>query len=377
MEPTKLLEKAFNESMKMVGSDDYIKSSLPKSITNKLQEILDRSESAKAVLTVVITSLVYKLQNPEQDIRNHQTSIENGYSGRTFDSKYITPFLKSVKFPAMAESGWLTRSLEQKVPYDTNYSGAIRPSTLKTSFLETIDFIQKGNQLEEVLSFIFQGLIIQRNSQQIDLAKPLNLPIATIVYLLSKHFDTKYSAEGASRLPVIALYAAYQCLINETKRFQGKTLLPIESHTSADSRSGRIGDIDIVDEKGKVFEAVEVKHGIAITSQLVRDAFEKFKTTQVNRYYLLSTANIDISEKDKIDQEIERIKNIHGCHVIANGLTHSLKYYLRLLSDTSEFIENYVNLIENDTTLKFEHKKQWNIIISEMTRPKICLHLNM
>ena len=140
----------------------------------------------------------------------------------------------------------------------------------------------------------------------------------------------------------------------------------MESHTSADSRSGRIGDIDIVDEKERAFEAVEVKHGIAITAQLIKDAFEKFKTTQVNRYYLLSTANIDISQKDEIDQEIDRIKNIHGCHVIANGLTHSLKYYLRLLSDTSEFIENYVNLIENDTALKFEHKKQWNTIISEM-----------
>ena len=77
------------------------------------------------------------------------------------------------------------------------------------------------------------------------------------------------------------------------------------------------------------------------------------------------TANIDISQKDEIDQEIDRIKNIHGCHVIANGLTQSLKYYLRLLSDTSEFIKNYVNLIKNDTALKFEHKKKWNIIISE------------
>nr|WP_286942110.1 hypothetical protein [Allomuricauda sp.] len=366
MEPTNLLEKAFAEAMETVGSDDFIKSNLNDDISKHLQEILNRSESAKAVLTVIITSLVYKIQYPEQDIRNHQTSIENGYSGRTFDTKYITPFLKSVKFPAMAESGWLTRSLEQKVPYDTNYSGAIRPTSLKIAFLETIDFIQKGNQLDDVLSFIFQGLIIQRNSQQIDLAKPLNLPIATIVDLLSKHFDTKYSAEGASRLPVLALYAAYQCLINETKRFQGKNLLPMESHTSADSRSGRIGDIDIVDEKERAFEAVEVKHGIAITAQLIKDAFEKFKTTQVNRYYLLSTANIDISQKDEIDQEIDRIKNIHGCHVIANGLTHSLKYYLRLLSDTSEFIENYVNLIENDTALKFEHKKQWNTIISEM-----------
>jgi len=366
MEPNKLLEKAYTEAMKKVGSDDTIKSDLNEDISNPLQEILERSESAKAVLTVVVTSLVYKIQNPEQDIRNHQTSIENGYSGRTFDSRYITPFLKTAKFPAMAESGWLTRSLEQKVPYDNNYSGAIRPASLKASFLKTIDFIQKGNQLEEVLSFLFQGLIIQRNSYQIDLAKPLNLPIATIVDLLSKHFDAKYSAEGASRLPVIALYAAYQCLVNEAKRFEGKTLLPMESHTSADSRSGRIGDIDIVDEKEKAFEAVEVKHGIAITAQLIKDAFEKFKTTQVNRYYLLSTSNIDLAQKGKIDQEIERIKNIHGCHVIANGLTHSLKYYLRLLSDTSEFIENYVNLIETDAALKFEHKKQWNTIISTM-----------
>jgi DNA (cytosine-5)-methyltransferase 1 len=366
MTPNKLLEKAFAKALETVGSDDFIKSSLNENTTNNLREILDRSESAKAVLTVVITSLVYKIQNPEQDIRNHQTSIENGYSGRTFDSKFITPFLKSVEFPAMAESGWLTRSLEQKVPYDSNYSGAIRPTSLKTAFLQTIDFIQKGSQLDDVLSFIFQSLIIQRNSQQIDLAKPLNLPIATIVDLLSKHFDAKYSAEGASRLPVLALYAAYQCLINETKRFEGRTLLPMESHTSADSRSGRIGDIDIVDEKERAFEAVEVKHGIAITAQLVKDAFEKFKTTQVNRYYLLSTANIDISKKDEIDQEIDRIKNIHGCHVIANGLVNSLKYYLRLISDTSEFIENYVNLVENDAALKFEHKKQWNTLISKM-----------
>lgn len=366
MEPTKFLNKTYSESMKIVGSDDHIKSDLQSSITSCLDIILSKSESAKAVLTVIFTSITYKSLYPEQDIRKHQTSITNGYSGRTFDTKFITPFLKSAKFPAMAESGWLTRSLEQKVPYNSNYHGAIRPESLKNAFLETIDFIQKGNNLSKVLSYLIQGLIIKRNNQQIDLAKPLNLPIATIVNLLTKHFESKYSAEGASRLPVLALYAAYQCLIQETKRFEGKELLVIESHTSADSRSGRIGDIDIVDSKNKAFEAVEVKHGIPITSQLVRDAFEKFKTTQVNRYYLLSTANIDLKEIDNINKEIERIKNIHGCHVIANGLTDSLKYYLRLLSDTSEFIAYYVNLIENDTALKYEHKKQWNIIISQM-----------
>jgi len=366
MDPIELLEGIYNESMGLVGSEGKINTDLPDSIVASLDEILARSESSKAVLTVVLTSTVYKILNPVQDIRNHQTSIPNGYSGRSFDSKFITPFLKSVNFPAMAESGWLTRSLEQKVPYDSSYSGAIKPIALKTAFLKTIDFIENDKNVDKVLSYLFQGLIIMRNAQQIELAKPINLPISTIISLLCKHFDGKYSAEGASRLPVLALYAAYQCLINEAKRFEGKVLLPIESHTSADMRSGRIGDIDITDENSKVFEAVEVKHGIAITAQLVKDAFDKFKSTQVKRYYLLSTANIDSSQIGSINENIERIKNIHGCHVIANGLINSLKYYLRLLSDTSEFIANYVSLIENDSALKFEHKKEWNNIISQM-----------
>lgn len=366
MTPSEFLEKSFAEAMTLVGSNTSVKTDLSKSITKYLDEILNASESSKGVLTVVFTSLLYKILHPNQDVRLHQTSIEGGYSGRTFDSKYITPFFKQVKFPAMAESGWLTRSLEQKVPYNFDYSGAIRPVVLKEAFLETIDFIQKGKELDKVLSYLFQALIIQRNRQQIDLAKPLNLPIATIVTLLITHFGAKYSADGASRLPVLALYALYQCLIKELKRFEGKKLLEIESHTSADKRSGRIGDIDIVDENGKAFEAVEVKHGIAINPQLIRDAFEKFKTTQVRRYYLLSTADIDKSQQLEIDREIERIKNIHGCHVIANGLTRSLQYYLRMLADTSEFIENYVNLLEADKALKYEHKEQWNTIISQM-----------
>lgn len=366
MRPEFFMSKAYNESIQLVGSNDTIVSDLDQNITNYLDVILSKAESAKAVITVVITSAVYKILNPTQDIRNHQTSIRNGYSGRTFDSKYITPFLKSVKFPAMAESGWLTRSLEQKVPYDFNYSGAIKPDSLKNAFLNIIDFIEKGNVTDKVLSYIFQGLIIKRNSQHIDLARPHALPITTIIELLTKHFNANYSADGASRLPVLALYAAYQCLITEVRRFDGKTLLPIESHTSADVRSGRIGDIDILDSNKKVFEAVEVKHKIPITPQLIRDAYDKFSSTQVNRYYLLSTASIAPSLQKEIEEEIVRIKNIHGCHVIANGLIHSLKYYLRLLSDTSVFIENYVNLVENDNALKFEHKKEWNTIISLM-----------
>ncbi len=366
MNPSDFLTEAYKQSIQLVGSGNKIKENLDPGITKYLTEILERSETSKGVLTVVITSAVYKVLNPKQDIRYHQSSLPNGYSGRTFDTHFITPFLQKMQFPAMAESGWLTRSLEQKVPYNFDYSGAIRPASLKKAFLKTINYIQKGENVENVIHFLLQGLIIKRNAQQVDLAKPVNLPVSTIVELISKHLSLNYSAEGVARLPVLALYAVYQSLLNEVKRFKGKTLLPLESHTSADSRSGRIGDIDVVDENYRPFEAVEVKYGIPINAQIVRSAFEKFKSTQVTRYYLLSTANIDIAEEETIKEEVERIKNIHGCHVIANDLINTLKYYLRLLSDTSEFINDYVNLIETDTALKFEHKIAWNDIVAKM-----------
>ncbi len=364
--PTEFLTDLYAAAMSVVGANDQNVSDLQPEEQELLNVVLQYSEQAKAVLTVLITSLVYKALHPEQDIRKHQASISGGYSGRTFDSKNITPFMKVHKFPAMAESGWLTRALEQKVPYDRNYSGAITPKELKPVFLSTLDNIEAGADCKKYLSFIFQGLIIQRNKQNINLAKPTTLSINSILELLDKHFNGSYKAEGVSRLPVLAIYAAYECLIHETKRFDKKQLLPIESHTSSDKSSGRVGDLDIIDEKKRVFEAVEVKHGISVTLRLVQDAFEKFKTTPIDRYYILSTASPDKDEYKKIEAEIQRIKNVHGCQLIVNGIMPTIKYYLRLLDKTSEFIEYYVNLIEDDKSLKFEHKERWNELISEM-----------
>ncbi|MEI6140044.1 MAG: hypothetical protein WCP85_12315 [Mariniphaga sp.] len=367
MEPKEFLKDQLDVSVKLIASNDFITSQLTIEERDHLNIIIEHSEQAKGILTVCITSIVYKALHPEQDIRNHQTSIKGGYSGRTFDSQYITPFLKSCNFPAMAESGWLTRSLEQKLPYDKNYTGAIKPNILKIAFIGILDYIQNGATCESFLQYIFQGLMLKRNKQIIELAKPANLSIKSILDLLDLHFNSKYQSEGASRLPVLAIYAIYKCLTIETKRFENKKLLPIESHTSADTRSGRIGDVEVIDENNRSFEAVEVKHGIPISFQLVQDAYSKFQTTPVKRYYILSTAHYPVKdEMDKISIEIQRIKNIHGCQLIVNGIMDSLKYYLRLLENTYEFIENYVKLIEADTALKFEHKEKWNKLISAL-----------
>ncbi len=361
--PDELIEEIYQEALIAVGSGSEILSDLEQLPLDELAIIVSKSESSKAVLAVLVTSLLYKIIHPEQDVRNHQTSIPDGYSGRTFDSKHVTPFLKRQNFPAMAESGWLTRSLEQKQPYDSSYPGAITPKIAKTAFLSLLDSVEKGADSRNYLNVLFQGLVIQRNSQIIKLAKPTALTIGRILSILDRHFHGNYTSEGASRLPTLAIYAAYECLVNECKRFEGKLLLPIANHTSSDIRSGRIGDVDLIGQNERSFEAVEIKFGIPISLGLVQDAYKKFSTTPVDRYYLLSTSETNPDEVTKILAELDRIENTHGCQVIVNGIIPTLKYYLRLLDNTYDFVENYVTLLETDKSIKFEHKERWNQLI--------------
>lgn len=68
-------------------------------------------------------------------------------------------------------------------------------------------WIEENNSEENNFS------IKQRDELKIDLAKPHILSIANIINLLRKHFTEKYSVSGAARLPTLAIYAAYQCII--------------------------------------------------------------------------------------------------------------------------------------------------------------------
>lgn len=153
-------------------------------------------------------------------------------------------------------------------------------------------------------------------------------------------------------------------MMGQVARYKDKLLCPLESHNSADSQSGRIGDIDVNNENSTAFEGVEIKHEIPITAQLVSDAYEKFKIYNTDRYYLLTTANMDSADWENIDKEVIRIRQIHGCQVIVNGVYTTLKYYLRLLNDPAEFIDKYVELMKHDETIKFQHKTVWNDLVS-------------
>ena len=335
-------------------------------LLSDIQKVVDFGESQKGVLTVVITGLVYKHYHPNQDVRRHQANIEEGYSGRTFDTKYITPFLRKNNFPSMAESGWLTRSLEQKVPYDSHYTGAISSQGLKEAFLRIYDATLREDVLD-MLTALFKELVKKRDDTSLKLSTPANLTVQETLNLIKDHFQHKYqNISGAARLPHLAIFAVYKAIVESSQgRYKGKVICALDSHTASDRSTGSIGDIQINSDIGKPYEGLEIK-AKKITPDMIDHVYKKIQEhSTVERYYILSTEDLADLVLKEIEEKIKKIRSKHGCEVIINGVFTTLKYFLRL-TDTKSFLQNYVTQMLEDDALKYEHKEVWNCLCSNL-----------
>jgi DNA (cytosine-5)-methyltransferase 1 len=334
-----------------------------------IKSIGSKINTQKGVFTVLVTLITHKIIEPTQDIRKHQSSMTGGFSGRTIDNNFITPTLKELGLPSMAESGWLTRSLEQPYPYNLDYNGKISDKVVKEAFLNVLDFVEKNpKSAKNILRLLLFEAIQSKNNSIvaiIPLENPEKLTISTIIESLDEHFRTKYDTHGGSKLPVLAFFAIYKCLINEIGRYKNCTLANLGSHTASDRTSKSAGDIEIFKKK-ELFEAIEIKLDKAIDATIVRIAIEKIARYNPDRYYILSYIGIKENDKVEIANLIDKIKLEHGCQIIINGLLPTIKYYLRLITSLEEFVSNYNKLIENDAEIKKIHKEKWNELLKKL-----------
>jgi DNA (cytosine-5)-methyltransferase 1 len=316
-------EQAKNKSLKSLLSG------LPDEIIRYLKVIVENAESQKAVLGVTLTSLVYKVYDPIQDIRKHQEGMKGGYSGRTFDTKYVTPFLKrNFNHFAMAESAWLTRSLEQPRPFNLNFPGKIRNQNLKDAFLNVLDKIQADNNLATQVLVALMGLMLEATKsdellfENVEVTRDIS--IARIIEALSQHIRYNYGkgVVGTARLPVLAIYSVYNIIMPNVNRYSGKILMPLESHTSPDSRSKVLGDIDIRNKDNFPFESVEIKHNKPITADMVGIAYQKIQNTNLDRYYILTTSEPNFVDYGLVMQEIENTRNFIHAKLLSMALFH-------------------------------------------------------
>jgi len=269
----------------------------------------------------------------------------------------------------MAESGWLTRSLEQPYPYNLDYEGKISNKAVKKAFLELIHSIEieKINPKYILVELFIQIIELQKKNQIIiePLVNPEKLTITQIMDTLDKQFGFKYKAFGGSKLPVIAFYAIYQILIHEISRYKNCTLKELGSHTASDRTSKSAGDIEIF-KNNELFEALEIKLDKPIDSNILRIAKEKIVKYNPKRYYVLSYIGILEEDKAIINQIIQEVKEKHGCQIIVNGVKDTLKYYMRLIDNLEEFYQLYSDLISIDSELKTIHKQKWNELTKEL-----------
>ena len=355
------INELYNQALASYSKEDTLPK-LPQPYDLYCKIIIDHQERSKAVLAVLATLLLKKLMNPDQDIRLHQSGMSEGFSGRGLDSRVVTPFLKEKCFPHMQSgSGWLTRSLEQPRPYNLHYPGNMKPAAVKNAFLKLVNGVQcHGLSAENIMITIFTGLIRFRDSNvNFVLSRPVNLSVDEVVDRISRHYSAQL--QGVARLPVLATHAILSVLVREVGRYNNCAVLPLEHHNTADRRTELIGDVHIVDPDNTLFEGYEIKHNIPITSGLIQNSFEKLQKTPVKRFYILTT--YPHRDYSRFQSDIQQIARAHGCQLIANGVSHTLKYYLRLTRDTSAFVHKYVSGLESDSSVSFQLKDAWNKIV--------------
>lgn len=336
-------------------------------LKNALEEMSQLASKATTGFTNITTCLAIKSAKPNVDIRYHQVQIQHqtdrpaGFNFRGVSEKVVYPWLDAHDFEG-AKSGWQTRTFERPKPYMMSYDENI--GDIKDAFLTCFDEIEAhGQSAPESLAYLIYLQLEQRESKQITLSVPKTKDISLIVKLFSTHFFHPYSAsKGASRLPVLALYAVYSVMIKELGRFDNKSLKPLEEHSAADAQTGAVGDIEVADSAtGEIFEALEVKHGIQLSESILADVRNKIMSKSIDRYYILTT-HPNCEPNEDLLPLIENLKAVYGCQVIANGVIPSLRYYLRMLVDPSEVFPVYVKLLGEDKAVAHEHREVWNKI---------------
>ncbi|MTJ31883.1 DNA methyltransferase [Aphanizomenon sp. UHCC 0183] len=370
-----ILEKFYQQAIELI--ENQALSEIQEEIKVSLDIFIQKIETDKSLIQVIITTLLKKIIKPEQDIRLHMAKFPNGYSARVLDTKVTTPFFK-INFPRYAnkETAFLTKATRAEIiwNFEEGIKLPLRSKSLVEPFLTLIDKIENQKiDIEQCIIYILSQLHLLSQYHEVvfletlEVANSVNIiNINRVMKMVERHFQEPLS----SRLPVIVIFAIYKQLFKTIRRFKNKILLPLNVHTSADKHG--YGDIEIRDNHNNPFEILEIKHNVPIDRNMILDIVKKSANTTIEGYYILTTYKdcfINQDEEEYINELILNIKRESGLEIIANGIVNTLKYYLRFIEDYREFINTYTEELvkdaRNSTEIKESHIQAWRIILQE------------
>lgn len=169
-EPFEILEENYQKAIQIVEGQRL--NTIPNETKMSIDPLLNKIESDKSLIQVVITTLLKKKISPQQDIRLHMSKFENGYSARGLDTKITTAFFK-LYFPKYAnkETAFLTKATRSEIIWNFKEGKKLplRSKDLIDPFLNLIDKIQgEAINLDLCMIYIFANMyILSKNSQMI------------------------------------------------------------------------------------------------------------------------------------------------------------------------------------------------------------------
>jgi hypothetical protein len=276
-----------------------------------------------------------KMHNPAVDIRRPFTNLgERSYSGRNYDEQYVTRFVNEYELPCNVTTAFLTPALRTKrdialVP-GTDLGG--RDRNLYEQVILLLDDVENGRlSAEDLLTETVRSLVVLKRERQQRLSSLLSevrrtggeIPLSSedIVSLIQQHLRLP----RASRLPVLVVAAAYEAASENL----GERVLPLESHTAADERTGALGDVEItLVGDDQVVTTYEMKFK-RITKDDIDRALHKIKNSgaRIDNYLFVTTDEI---ADDVADYARSLYRTTGGIEVAILDCIGFLRHFLHL-----------------------------------------------
>lgn len=308
-----------------------------------------RNLKNRAGVRLLMACLLAKLHRPEVDLRKPYTEIgsSDAFSGRTYDERYITPFINQHNLPCNSTTAFLTPALRNRnVVLTTEINLVGKPPQLYEALLNLLDDVYCDRvTAENLLTEIIRLLLIDRNERQQRInalvaelkttQDAIPLSSEEIVSLIEKHLSLK----GTSRLPVLIVAAAYQV----AESLLREKVLTLQAHNAADLQTGALGDVEItLSTDDEMITSYEMKSK-KVTREDIDRALQKLINKRIDNYIFITTELIDVEVQTyarSLYQETGGIEfAILNC---IDFIRHFLHLFHRLRSD---FLEAYQALI--------------------------------
>lgn len=321
-----LLSKAIKQGQKRCIADQAIQERI---------DFICRCLSNRAGVRLLMSCMLAKLDRPEVDPRKPYTEIGGAdcFSGRSYDEKFLTPFINDNQLPCNSTTAFLTPTLRnQDSPLTTKTVLVGRPPQLYADTLQLLDDVAAAKvTAEQVLTDAICVLLQVRDekrSRMQTLVAALRhgddaLPLASeaIVTLLQQHLACKHS----SRLAVLIVAAAYEVAAARL----AEHALPLKGHNAADEQTGAMGDVEVCLTNDEQLVTVYEMKAKRVTRDDIDRAIQKIVIRQpkIDNYVFITT---DVIEHEVREYAASMYEQTNGTEIVILDCIGFVRHFLHL-----------------------------------------------